>query len=81
MTKHFSYAKNFPGMTMGRWYVYEVNPYAASYDSAGEPVVWMMKSPYSAGESHDKFDAEQKEMARKICAMLNAEQEALREAA
>lgn len=81
MRKHFSYTKNFPGMTMGQWYVYEVNPYAASYDSAGEPVVWMKKSPYSAGESYEKHDAEQRELARKICAMLNAEQDAITEAA
>jgi hypothetical protein len=62
----------------GQWYVYEVNPNAAAYDSSGPAIAWMVKSPYIGGSaSHIDHDNRMQALATRIADGLNNSEAAI----
>lgn len=58
----------------GKWYIYEVNPNAAAYDSPGTPVAWMSQSPFVGGSaSHIDHTNKMEALAKRIAEGLNAD--------
>lgn len=56
----------------GRWFVYEVNPNAASYDAPGKPIAWMAQSPFVGGSTpHIEHTNKMENLAAEIAESLN----------
>lgn len=65
-------AENFPGMSMSQWFVAVLRG-ASSYDSPHDPIIFMPKSGYTAGEAHDRKHAENRDLAELVAASIRAE--------